>query len=203
MSAGSAAAPSTPAELARLAFGFAYTHVLRVALELGLPELLAEGPREPAELAAATETHLPSLSRLVRALVALGLVEERDGVLHLSELGQCLCREVPGSIRGVVELALDPVLSQAWTELTHTVRTGETAFDRVHGHGLFVLPVDLREPGALSAVMSDMQMLALTPGRERTLAEFSRVFADSGFALAQAYPLPERPEMHVLEARPV
>ncbi|MCO1576638.1 acetylserotonin O-methyltransferase [Crossiella sp. SN42] len=345
MSEGSAAAPSTPAELARLAFGFAYTHVLRVTLELGLPELLAEGPRELTELDAATETHPPSLSRLVRALVALGLAEERDGLLHLSELGQCLRREVPGSIRGVVELALDPVLSQAWTELTHTVRTGETAFDRVHGHGLFehldrdpaaaaafhrvmagstrmvapalaaaydfsgvstlvdvgggdgtllaalltahphlrgtvydteaavsaapalltaagvadraialggdfftgvpegadryllksilhdwpdedsvtilrhcraamrpegrvvviepVLPVDLREPGALSAVMSDMQMLALTPGRERTLAEFSRVFADSGLALAEAYPLPERPEMHVLEARPV
>ncbi|WP_312989707.1 methyltransferase [Crossiella cryophila] len=339
----SAVAPRSPAELLPIAYGFAYTHVLRVVLELRLPELLAERPRDIAELATATRSHEPSLYRLTRLLIAFGLVEDRDGVLHLTELGRYLRADVPGSVRGAIELALDPVLSHAWTELGHTVRTGETAFDHVHGHGLFrhldadpaaaatfhrvmagstrvvlpavvsaydfgplrtlidvgggdgtllaallsaypalrgtvfdtpaaigaaagvfaaagvadradtqagdffasvpegaggyllksilhdwsdadsvrilrncraamrpggrvlvVEPVVAEDPagaGGLHAAMSDIQMLVLTPGRERTLAEFARVFADSGLVLVGVHPLPDSPALHLLEAQ--
>ena len=46
------------------------------AAELGIADLLANGPREVEEIARQTGTHARSLSRLMRALASCGIVEE-------------------------------------------------------------------------------------------------------------------------------
>ena len=60
-----AAWPSTPGdELTRLFRGFWLSRAIYVATELGLADLLGDGPRTVADLAAATNTHPPSLYRM-------------------------------------------------------------------------------------------------------------------------------------------
>ena len=74
--------------------------MIHVAAQLRLADLLAAGPRRVEELADATDTHAPSLVRLLRMLAALGVVEqEADGRISLTPVGAPLRAGVPGSVR--------------------------------------------------------------------------------------------------------
>jgi len=75
--------------------GYWKTQAVYCMAKLGLADLLAEGPKESDALAQATETHPPSLYRLLRGLVSLGLLMQgEDGQRHG---GLCLLCPVPGS----------------------------------------------------------------------------------------------------------
>jgi DNA-binding IclR family transcriptional regulator len=65
--------------LRRLIDGYKVSQAIHVAATLGIADLLADGPRGSDDLAAATETHPGSLHRLLRALAAVGVLEECDG----------------------------------------------------------------------------------------------------------------------------
>jgi len=128
-------APAAPlaARFTDLLWGYQRTQLLYAAAVLGLADLLVEGPRAVAELAVATETHAPSLARLLRALTAHGLFTERDdGQFALNPLAALLQTNTPGSLRAMV-LAEAGDLYPIWGELLHSVRTGETAFEHLHG----------------------------------------------------------------------
>jgi O-methyltransferase domain/Dimerisation domain len=106
--------------------------VVHVAVQLGIPDLLANGPCSVDELAAATDAHAPSLARLVRALAALGLVAEADGGrIELTDLGAPLRSDVPGSLRDAVLFRVGEWAWRSWGDLLYSVRSGEPAFDRV------------------------------------------------------------------------
>ena len=76
------------------------TQTLSVAAELGLPDLLASGPQSSASLAQATGVHAPSLHRLLRALVTLDIVREReDGDFELLPMGALLGHDAATSLR--------------------------------------------------------------------------------------------------------
>jgi len=80
--------------------GFTRSQVVHVAAQLGLADLLADGPRSVEEMAVATGAHGPSLARLVRSLAALGLVAEADsGRIELTALGAPLRSATAGSVR--------------------------------------------------------------------------------------------------------
>lgn len=114
--------------------GYQVSQALAVAATLRLSDHVAAGPRTPAELAVATGTHEPSLSRLLRALTAIGVYERReDGSFALTELGGALRSDVPGSAAPWARFIGRPYYQQAWTALEHSVRTGENAFAAVHG----------------------------------------------------------------------
>src|SRR4051812_22731547 len=69
----SSAGEMTPAaELRRLLNGYQVSQAVHVAVVLGVPELLAGGPRTPAELAPAAGADRDALRRLLRALAAVG-----------------------------------------------------------------------------------------------------------------------------------
>jgi hypothetical protein len=114
--------------------GYQVSHALSVAASLRLSDLLADGPATAAELAAATDTHEPTLVRLLRALAAVGVYERQDdGRFALTELGATLRCDVPGSVAGWAEMIGRPYHAQAWAGLSGSVRTGDNAFVQVHG----------------------------------------------------------------------
>jgi len=49
------------------------SQALHVAAKLGIADLLADGPVDCEDLAAATDTHAPALQRLLRALASVGV----------------------------------------------------------------------------------------------------------------------------------
>jgi len=128
--------PSTGEQLRQLINGYQVTQAIYVAVTLGVPDLLASGPRAMEDLATATETHPRSLYRLLRALAAVGVLrEEYDGDRHafaLTDLGQLLRRDTPGSLAGWAAFVARPYHWDSWGDLLHTVRTGEGAFAAQH-----------------------------------------------------------------------
>lgn len=118
--------------------GYTGSQVIHVAVQLGLPDQLADGSRSIEELAAATGTHPPSLGRLVRALASLGIVAEADGGrIALTSLGAPLRADAPDSLRDAVLFLVGEWYWRAWGDLLYSVRTGEPAFDQVFGMSNF------------------------------------------------------------------
>lgn len=123
--------------LGRMISGYHTTQILYVAAKLGLADLLDAGPKSSEELARTVGAHDPMLYRLLRALVEIGVVEEQEGQrFRLTEMGMHLREEAPGSLRAAAICAGEPFY-RAWGDLLESVRTGETAFDRVFGAPLF------------------------------------------------------------------
>jgi len=105
---------------------------LHVVALLGIAFLLADGRKSVKELAEATESHGPTLYRLLRTLVAAGVFDEdTKGRLGLTALGQPLRSKVADSVRaasiflsGESELEGRPV---------DCVLTGKTAIELASG----------------------------------------------------------------------
>ena len=106
------------------------TQALRAAVQLELPEQLAQGPRDLAALAAASDCAADGLLRLLRALCSLQVCRERrDGRFELSATGALLCREPPGHGPSLRAMALwwGGPLWPLWGELAYSVQTGRSA----------------------------------------------------------------------------
>ncbi|GAA1520232.1 methyltransferase [Kribbella lupini] len=121
------------ARLQAMVTGFRLSAALGVAAELGVSDELAAGPRTLDELAGAVGADEETLGRLLRALVAAGVYDEEDGRYRNTALGEGLRSDVPGSLRPLARTLQDPALWAAWGHLAHSVRTGETAFEALHG----------------------------------------------------------------------
>ena len=110
------------------------SQAISVAATLGVADLLAGGPRSSDELAAATETHPRALYRLLRALAAHGIFEERDGGrFALTPKAELLRSDAPAGLRDVAILFGRTYFWQAWGELLHSVRTGRTGVEKLTG----------------------------------------------------------------------
>lgn len=124
--------------LAQLVFGKCVSMAISVAAKLRIADKLAAGPRSAADLARETGAHAPSLYRLLRALAGVGVfAEDADGRFRLTPMAEYLRTGVPGSLRGVADYCGSDWSWRAWGHLLDSVRTGETAFDRVFGEPCF------------------------------------------------------------------
>ena len=120
-----------PAGLAlyRIGIGHYFSRALALAAKLGVADLMKDGPRHYDDLAKATNSHGPSLNRVMRLLASVGVFEEReDSNFALTPLGSLLCTDVPGSMRSSVLLFAGIGIQDAWKELEYCVQTGEPAF---------------------------------------------------------------------------
>ena len=114
------------------------TQAVYAAAKLGIADQLVDGPKDSSDLAEAVGAHPRALFRLMRARVGLGVFgRHSDGRFHIERNSRLLRSGVPGSLRGSAIMAGEPWFYGAYGGLLHTVRTGETAFDHVHGKGLF------------------------------------------------------------------
>jgi hypothetical protein len=138
------------AALRELVNGYRVSQAIHVAATLGLADLLADGPRTSDELAAETETHAPSLYRLMRALAAAGVLHEQDDRrFSLTEIGTCLRSDVRDSLRGWAAFVGRPYQWATWSSLLYSIRTGESAFGHVHGMDAWKYRAQHPEDGAI------------------------------------------------------
>jgi orsellinic acid C2-O-methyltransferase len=105
----------------------AMARIVCASAELGIADLLASGPKRVTELAQSTETHAPSLRRLLRALVTLELFTEcEDGSFSLLPRGDALRSDSANSVRSWM-LWFGQHQWPVWGQLLHSVKTGEPA----------------------------------------------------------------------------
>jgi hypothetical protein len=139
--------------------GMWVARALQVAAELGLADLVADGPRPVEALAADTGTHAPTLRRLLRALATVGVfTETAAGVFAQTPRSACLGSRHPASMRNAARMFGTDWQWRSWTAFDHTVATGKPAFSHAHG-GVGLLEYLEREPAArerFDAAMLDM-----------------------------------------------
>src|SRR5437763_9708900 len=107
-----------------------------VAARLGIPDLVAAGPRAADEIAAAVDADADAAARLLRVLAGLGiLARDADGRYGPTPLSRAIERG-PGTVRDFALLAAG-LLWEPWGRLGHSVRTATSAFASLHDAGLF------------------------------------------------------------------
>jgi hypothetical protein len=125
-------------EVARMIWAFMLSRAVHVAAKLGVFDVLHGAPQDAAQVAAATGTHEPALSRLLRFLTSVGLLlEDENARFSVTPLGDPLRSDHPRSLRGLAIMYGQPSFTNAWGDLYETVRTGRTHFERHHGGTLF------------------------------------------------------------------
>lgn len=120
-----------------LLYGFTRTQTLAAASHLGVPDLLATGPRTADEMADRVGADPDALARLLRGLAALDVVVEGDGGrFSLTPFGEGLLPEAEGSLHWLASLC-GTEYHVAWGSFTEGVRTGQPAFNLAFEQSLF------------------------------------------------------------------
>jgi hypothetical protein len=147
--------PSPAAALSQLLRGSLVTQLIHVAAVLGVADLLRAGPKSSHEVATAVSVDPEALYRVLRALASLGIFAETEpGSFALTPLAEPLRSDVHNSLRGSAVLYGERWWWDACGELLHSVRTGQPAFDHVHGAALFAY---LDRAGDAAAVFNEHQ----------------------------------------------
>lgn len=130
--------PQDVGQIMSLIGGYRISHAIYVVAKLGIPDLLVDGPKTCDQLVNETKTNSSALYRVLRFLAGAGLFNEiRLNEFGLTPLGSTLCNGVPGSVRASALMTLSDFHQRPWSDLMHTVQTGETAFGHTYGKGLF------------------------------------------------------------------
>ena len=125
------------AQLVQMGTAHWVSHILYVAAKLSLADHLASGPKRSDELAAATKTHAPSLSRFMRTLAHLGLVTEHGGQFASTRLGEALKAGAPGAARSAILTLASPWITSGWECLLESVQTGRPGLEKALGMPIF------------------------------------------------------------------
>lgn len=111
---------------------------VRIAAELGLADLLADGPLPVGELAAKAGAVPRPLSGMLRVLTVEGVfAEPSPGVFANTPRSELLRRGVPDSQFVMSGLGAADWLWASYGELGHSVRTGAPAFPKVYNTHLW------------------------------------------------------------------
>ena len=109
-------------------------HAIQVAAILDLAGLLKDGPKSIQELAQATNTHAPSLYRLLRSLASVGIFTEAGPDLFAqTELSETLRFDQPGSVGYIAKMHGQEWQLKAWQYLEYSIRTGKAALEHIYG----------------------------------------------------------------------
>jgi hypothetical protein len=126
------------------------TRALAVAAELGIADLVSQGPKSPTELAAATGAHADALHRLLRMLASHGVFAEDDrGRFALTPVAAVLQTGSADSLRDFLRFFSGDTVWNAYRDLLHTVRTGEYGFAHAYGMEFFAYLAAHPDVGAL------------------------------------------------------
>jgi len=122
----------------RLVTGHWCAAAVHVAARFGVFDAIADSEIEFETLASRVGAHAPSLLRLLRALAPAGLLAEPSpGRFALTGAGQLLRSDHPGSFRAYSLFQGAWPHWSSWGHLSHSVRTGESAYRHVFGKNFY------------------------------------------------------------------
>jgi hypothetical protein len=126
------------AELMHLLNGGLMAQSISVIATLGIPDLLASGPKTAEELAAKTGAHPVALYRLMRATASLGILSEgADGKFSQTPLSEPLRSDAKPGIRDWAVLVGTEWYVRGGGDMEHCVRTNSQAIPHLYGKHAF------------------------------------------------------------------
>jgi O-methyltransferase domain/Dimerisation domain len=130
--------PNAMMTLTNVGLGYFFSAALRAVTELGIADLLADGPKSSGELAEATSTSQTHLHRTLRALAGCGLfAQNADGRFQLTTATSLLRRTHACSLRDAVLMMTNDAFLEAGIHLLDALRNGGNAFEAIHGISYF------------------------------------------------------------------
>lgn len=141
-----AASDAAAQTIFELSTAYMISAALQVAVQLGIPDKLADGPASVDALAAAAGANPDRLYRVLRALASVGVFEEQPPGAPFEKSGSRrfaanaaanLLRSEPGSLRDIALFMTNGLHFKVYAEMLHSVRTGEPAVERVTGKPVF------------------------------------------------------------------
>lgn len=166
-----------PPEIAMLDVGEGVggVQIAATVAELGIADLLADGPMTAPQIAVRINCDEDTTRRLLRGAVGCGLctMDRRTGAVKLTRTGAVLGSDHPRSLGTWMRYKGMRSTVNAWGGLAVSVRTGESAFAAVHG-------------------MSVWEWYAAHPEEGQIFASTMRQATEiSARAIARAYPWPD------------
>jgi hypothetical protein len=123
--------------LGQMMLGAWITQALYVAAELGVADVLGNGPTTVKELSLAVKAKEDNLSRVMRALCSAGIFSsDKQGRYTLAPIGKLLRSDVPDSKRAYARMA-GAELYSSWEGLLESVKTERQAFQARYGKNFF------------------------------------------------------------------
>jgi hypothetical protein len=155
--------PASPDAIMQLGTGYWASKTLLSAVELGLFTLLAAGPLPADTIRDRLGLHRRSVHDFLDALVALGMLEKREGhYANTPSTGAFLDRGKPNYIGGILEM-FNARLYRFWADLTEGLKTGEPQNEAKTGGDLF--EALYQDPAALKDFLAAMTGLSLGAGQ--------------------------------------
>jgi hypothetical protein len=143
-------APPPQIVMLQMITGYWVSQCIFAAAKLGIADQLKDQPKRYTDLAASTDSHAPSLFRLLRALAGIGLLQEvESGVFQLTPLGETLRDDAPGSLRDVSIMMGEPEHYNSWGNILHSLKTGQSGFEGLFGKNVFEYYAENPEPAAV------------------------------------------------------
>jgi len=208
---------SSAASLLRLIWGIHISRCVYVVAELGIADLLADGAVSTGQLAQRTGSDEPSLYRVLRLLAALDVFQEHDGgSFSLTAIGERLRSDATPGMRSWATTVLEAlggiqVLAGDFFEqvprgadcyvLANVLHDWDNARSvqilrncrRSMARGGRVLIVErlIPEDGTdpVPTLLSDINMLILTGGKERSNAHYGELIHAAGLKLGTIQPV--------------
>ena len=114
--------------------GIGRTHTIGALAQLGVADALGDSRRSADDLAAELGLNADALHRVLRASAVEGLVSmDSGGRFELTRMGAQLRSDADHSLKDWAVYMASKASSEAWADLAESIRTGESAFPRVHG----------------------------------------------------------------------
>src|SRR5947208_16693646 len=108
-------APPPQAIMLQMAMSAMVSQALGVAAKLNIADVLSNGPKTTAEIAAATDSHEPSIYRILRSLASTGVFAETgDRKFVNTPLSEVLRSDVAGTMRNAAAFMAEPWHFAAW-----------------------------------------------------------------------------------------
>lgn len=144
--------------LSGLLNGHVMSRLIHAVSEAGIPDLLGDGFMDYRLLAEKAEVHPGSLYRIMRTLCTVGIFTEAEGgFFGLGKTGELLRTDIPDSQQALAALMWEPFWRQGWDNLPYSLKTGEAAFEHIHGMRLFeYLRQDSRAAELFGRAMSSL-----------------------------------------------
>jgi ubiquinone/menaquinone biosynthesis C-methylase UbiE len=157
----SAKKASDPMIFMNLTAGKWVSQAIAVAADLGIADVLKDGPRTAADIARTANASEDGVYRLLRALGSVGLFAETGNRrFRLTPLGRLLRTDSSRALGGYARFTGHESTWRPWGELRHSVRTGEPAFDHVFAMPIFEYFAKMPESAAVfDAAMTSISTL--------------------------------------------
>jgi len=130
--------PAPAEQIFQLCMGFIPAICLNVVAKLSIAEQLVQGPKPVGDLARVAKVDEDALCRVMRAISIFGVFKESaERRFEQTPASDMLRADHPQSLRPFVVFFPDPLHFRFYSNLMHSVKTGETAGKATVGMELF------------------------------------------------------------------